>query len=118
MAEPTNEPKLTERAVRLHRPQPGIEAVRARELMAAFGSVGLVRLERSDRAVIGRGVRPALAHDLGGDALSDLADHPAVAGQEGLARMALDINEPRADDQPLRVDSLFRRSPRSAGPQA
>ena len=101
--------EVDRRAVALHRPQPGVEAMRARELAGTFGGVGLVGLDKGDRAIVGGSVGPAFAHDFGRDALSNLADDPAVAGEQGFAGVALNVDETRADDQPCRVDPLFRR---------
>ena len=80
--------EVDRRAVPLHRAEPGVEAVRAVEL----------------RDLVRGGVGRPLAEDLGRHPLRDLADHPAVAVEQLLARVALDVDEPRRDDQAAGVD--------------
>src|SRR3954469_5368785 len=56
----------------------------------------------------GRGCA-ALTQDLGRDPLSDLADRPAVSVTDEVAvRAALDVDEPRRNDEPPSVDALPR----------
>ena len=90
-------------AVFLHGLQPGVEAVRSLEADCA----GLRGLGGSP--VVGRGGSGAFAEDFGSDPLRDLADRPAVAVEELVAGLALDIDEARRDDQALSVDSQARR---------
>ena len=109
VADPTNEPKLTD--------EPWLSIARSQaskpcgpvNSLRTFGGVGLVGLDEGDRAVVGGGVGPAFAHDLGRDTLRDLADDPAIASEQGLAGVALDVDESGADDQPLGIDPLLRR---------
>ena len=61
----------------------------------------------ADGAIVGRCIRPALAHDLGCHALCDLADDPAIAGSRAVAGVTLDVDEARADDQPSGVDPFL-----------
>ena len=96
MPEPRKEPKLIDAPCRSIAREPGVEPVRAVEFLDL------------PRRRVGR----PLAEDLGRDPLRHLADHPAVAAQKLVARMALDINKPRRDDQPVGVDR-----PRGGAPE-
>jgi hypothetical protein len=61
----------------------------------------LGRLEQRVR----RPRRRRLAEDLGGDALHGLGEDAPVAGEQGLPRVGLDVDEAGRDDEPRRVDA-------------
>src|SRR5207342_2201824 len=56
--------------------------------------------------VVRGGWRSAFAEDLGGDPLRHLAHRAAVAEETG---SALDVDEPRGDDEPTHVETLLGR---------
>ena len=93
------------RAVRLHRVEPGPEAVRpgirARSLRAAGRE-----LTTRGGLLVRRRRRASFAEDLGGDALRHLAHRPAVAEEVG---SALDVDESGRDDESAHVEALLRR---------
>src|SRR5665213_2600380 len=93
--------------MRLHRAQPCIESVRARELPQHREGCGVGRIVgECQRAHRRNGVR--LAEDLRRDALRQLADIAPVAVEKEIAGLSLDVDEPGRDDHPRRIDALER----------
>ncbi len=99
----------------LHRAKPVAEARPGRSALAP-GRIDPALEERTGErfgvAAADRGRRPRLAHDLGRHALCDLRQATTVdhQRQDGVA---LDVDEPGADDVPCRVDDVARRLERN-----
>ena len=91
-------------SVALHGPEPVVESMRAGELRRAAGQFGIDQPGQPHRAIVGRCIRPALAHDLGRHTLRHLADEPAIALEQGSPGVTLDIHEARADNEPSGVN--------------